>query len=295
MTSLAECITRSLHGHWYGYYGLAMCPAHENTRTPALSLSDGDEGRLLAYCHAGCSFRSIVCAMRKLGLLAKEDGNFPDRVFQRQHAATGKKNYLGKREAQANSCWDAALPITGSPAEHYLRSRGITCDLPPTLRFQPKCWHGPSAQRHPAMISMVEGGASAAVHRTFLRSDGRDKATLTPAKMMLGRTTGGAVHLTNAPGPLIVAEGIETALSLASGICLPLGSVWAALSTSGMAGLRLPERPNEIIIATDGDNAGRRAGNTLAERAHALGWRVSLLPAPDHLDWNDILLAQGTY
>ncbi|MCA0857280.1 toprim domain-containing protein [Phaeobacter italicus] len=99
------------------------------------------------------------------------------------------------------------------------------------------------------------------------------------------------MHLSTAPGPLAVAEGVETALSLASGICSSLGSVWAALSSSGMAGLRLPEIPHEIVIATDGDSAGRRAGNSLAERAHSLGWRVSLLSAPYGKDWNDVLLA----
>jgi hypothetical protein len=110
--------------------------------------------------------------------------------------------------------------------------------------------------------------------------------------MMLGTAAGGAVHLSEAPGALIVAEGIETALSLASGLLPEAGAIWAALSTSGMSGLKLPVRPHEIVIATDGDDAGRRAGNDLAERAHYEGWKVSLLPAPYGRDWNDILLAQ---
>ena len=50
----AERITRALGGHWHGQYGLALCPAHENKVTPSLSLADGDEGRLLAKCFAGC-------------------------------------------------------------------------------------------------------------------------------------------------------------------------------------------------------------------------------------------------
>ena len=44
-----------------------------------------------------------------------------------------------------------------------------------------------------------------------------------------------------------------------------------------------------IVIASDGDAPGREAAHALAERASALGWRVSLLPAPDNRDWNDIL------
>jgi hypothetical protein len=45
------------------------------------------------------------------------------------------------------------------------------------------------------------------------------------------------------------------------------------------------------MIATDSDDsgAGRDAGDTLARTAHALGWNVSLMPAPEGMDWNDAL------
>ena len=45
----------------------------------------------------------------------------------------------------------------------------------------------------------------------------------------------------------------------------------------------------KLVIATDGDEAGKVAGDKLAMRASALGWRVSLLPAPNGKDWNDVL------
>ncbi|NHX27436.1 hypothetical protein HA397_26130, partial [Escherichia coli] len=69
--------------------------------------------------------------------------------------------------------------------------------------------------------------------------------------------------------------------------------VWAALSASGMAALDLPARPGELIIAPDGDPVGREAAQTLATRAHALGWQVSLMPAPDGFDWNDVLTGKA--
>jgi hypothetical protein len=131
------------------------------------------------------------------------------------------------------------------------------------------------------------------VHRTYLRADGSGKADIDPAKLMLGPTSGGAVRLTGAAGQLVVAEGIETALSLASGLLRAPATVWAALSTSGIRGLRLPDHPGLLTIAPDGDTAGREAANELAARAHALGWQVSLLPAPDGRDWNDILTMKG--
>lgn len=88
----------------------------------------------------------------------------------------------------------------------------------------------------------------------------------------------------------MVCEGIETGLSVASGLLRAPVTVWAALSTSGMRGLRLPATPGRITIATDGDDAGRDAGRDLADRAHGLGWKVRILPAPEGQDWNDVLM-----
>jgi hypothetical protein len=143
------------------------------------------------------------------------------------------------------------------------------------------------------MVAAVQGAGSPAVHRTWLRADGLGKADIDPPKAMLGAVTGGAVRLADGFGPLVVAEGIETALSLASGLLRTPATVWAALSTSGIRGLHLSPTASRLTIAPDGDAPGREAANALAERAHALGWQVSLLPAPDGRDWNDILTKKG--
>lgn len=198
-----------------------------------------------------------------------------------------------KHEKQAQRLWGEALPIQGTPAETYLRARAITTDLPDTLRFHPAAWHGPSAKHLPAMVSLITGAPAFAIHRTYLAPDGLGKTREASARMMLGATKGGAVRLIHAEGPLVVAEGIETALSLASGLMRRPATIWAALSAPGIAALRLPPAPHRLTIATDGDDAGRAAGNKLAERANALGWAVSLLPAPQGRDWNDILCKKG--
>ncbi len=89
-------------------------------------------------------------------------------------------------------------------------------------------------------------------------------------------------------GRLLVAEGIETALSLLSGLPDAGLRIWAALSTSGMARLALPPDPGELVIAPDGDTPGMNAATKLADRACAAGWRVSIMDIPDGADWNDI-------
>jgi len=110
---------------------------------------------------------------------------------------------------------------------------------------------------------------------------------------MLGPCVGSAVRLSGGPGALLVGEGIESTLSALQLLQLPDVIAWAALSTSGMKSLPLPDEAGELIIASDGDAPGRNAAVVLAERAAAVGWWVSTLPAPDGRDWNDVLVDRG--
>ena len=283
----AKTLCAALRGAWHGRYGVACCPAHGDTR-PSLSLSNAPDGRLLLRCHSGCAFLDILDALRGLGLIEGR-GSIPaiDPAVIAQREAEARA-LAEKKARQAQQVWDASQPIKGTLAEVYLRGRAITCPLPASLRFHPECWH-PSARRYPALIARVDGAERFAVHRTYLANDS-SKAKADPAKAMLGRVGGGAVRLCEAQGPLVVAEGIETGLSLACGLLREPSTVWAALSTSGLSGLGLPPHPGRLTIAPDGDKAGTTAARQLAERADALGWQVSILPAPDERrDWNDVL------
>ena len=287
----ARTLTLEAGGKWHGNYGVAACPICQPERQcdqNALTLADAPGGKLLAHCKkSGCAFRDLAIALGlNTGDFAKPD---PAVIAQRKAEQWAEAS---RKAVQAQSVWNEAKPINGTFAETYLRGRGITCPLPETLRFHGACWHQ-SGKRLPAMVALVEGADLPAVHRTYLRLEGHGKAAVDPAKAMLGSVLGGAVRLAHAQGPLVVAEGIETALSLASGLLSAPATIWAALSTSGLRGLRLPERASRLTIASDGDEAGRAAAHALAERASALGWQVSLLPAPDGRDWNDISAMKG--
>lgn len=290
MTDASE-LTVALGGKWYRRYGAAPCPVCQPERRKgqnALTLTDGRNG-LLAHCkRSGCTFGGILAAAGIApGTLTPPD---PAKLAQRE---AKRRAEAEQRARQAQAAWQDARPIAGTVAETYLRGRGITCPLPPALRFHPEAWHGPTARKYPALVALVEGGDGSAVHRTYLRADGSDKADLDPPKAMLGAVFGGAVRLADGPGPLVVAEGIETALSLVSGLLQRPATVWAALSTSGIRGLRLPAQPGRLTIAPDGDAPGRAAAHILAERAHGLGWRVAFLDPGDGRDWNDILTGKA--
>jgi len=49
-----------------GEQWIARCPSHDD-REPSLSLTAAVDGRLLAYCHAGCSFDDILRALTEGG------------------------------------------------------------------------------------------------------------------------------------------------------------------------------------------------------------------------------------
>jgi hypothetical protein len=287
MTDARE-LSIALGGRWYGRYGAAPCPVCQRQRSKsqnALTLADGRNGRLVLDCKkTGCEFVAILAAAG----LRSGDYRAPDPAIIAKRDADSKAD-AARRAAHAERLWLQARPIAGTLAETYLRGRGITCELPETLRFHPQCWHGATAKRFPAMVAAVQGAGSPAVHRTYLRPDGTGKADIEPAKAMLGAIAGGAVRLSAGPSRLIVSVGIESGLSLLCGLLDGPATLWAALSTSGLRRLKLPPEPGKLVIAADGDTPGRDAENVLGTRAHALGWQVSFLRAPENRDWNDIV------
>lgn len=284
----ARDLTTALGGRWHGRYGAAPCPVCQPDRRKgqnALTVADGRNGRLVLDCKkSACGFLDILAAAG----LRSGDYTPPDMATLAQREREAKAE-AEKRAKLAWRLWLEAKPIASTVAETYLRGRGITCPLPATLRFHGACWHGPTARRYPALVALVEGSGAAAVHRTWLRADGSGKADIEPAKAMLGATAGGAVRLAQGSGRLVAAEGIESTLSLACGLLGEPATLWAALSTSGLRGLHLPPQPGRLTIAADGDGPGREAAHNLAERAHALGWQVSILDPGTGRDFNDIL------
>ncbi|WP_375705272.1 toprim domain-containing protein, partial [Bartonella sp. AA86SXKL] len=284
----AQGITRALRGVWHGRYGTARCLAHDD-RLPSLSLANGHDGRLLLYCYAGCSFKEIIQALIRIGLLGKQ-AYAHTLSFSKQFCADLKQ---AKRKAEkAKVIWQQSQPIKNTLAETYLCMRGIMCDLPADLRFYDKCLHS-SGGTLPALIALVKGAGSFAIHRTFLQNNGC-KTDQKPAKAMLGSITGGGVQLSQAnPKHLVICEGIETGLALLSGLLTEPVDLWASLSTHGMMHVNLPKTKARLTIAMDGDDAGRKAGFTLAARAYRQGFEVFIMQAPYGLDFNDVLILKG--
>jgi hypothetical protein len=282
----AEQITRGLGGDWRHGQGLAPCPIcqPEGRRDQrALSLSDTG-GRLLVHCHkSGCA---VLKELRKRGL-AEGRGQLsakPDPA-----ALARKQAEDQRREAQciktAHDLFEAAVSCEGTAAETYLAGRGIHglrfANMRATLRFHPAALHTSSGLHLPALVAQIRGakGERLGIHRTYLRPDGSGKADVSPAKMMLGPSSGGSVRFGPDSRVIALAEGIETAVSVSRASRL---TVWATLSTSGLKGLILPPLPvaEVVIIAADHDEAGLAAAEVTAARLEADGRAVSVIYPP---------------
>ena len=198
-----------------------------------------------------------------------------------------------RKQQAALVIWRNAQPTENTPVETYLRGRGITLDIPASIRYAPDLKHGPTGMLMPAMVAAIQGPnrTITGIHRTYLVSDGSKKAPVTQDKMMLGKCATGAVRLAIAAESLILAEGLETALSVMQATSNP---TWACLSTSGLKTVVLPQGVLEVVIAADGDDPGEKAAQDAAQRFHTEGRIVKIARAPKGMDYNDVLMLPET-
>lgn len=287
----ARAIVQALGGRWTGSHGMCRCPAHED-RTPSLSVSQ-EHDRILVHCFTGCSQDAVLAALKAKGLWElRLDPTVPsetaeERKARREREERERAEENEARAADARSIWNAAKPIAGTLAETYLRNRGITGRLPPTLRFAPCLRHAPSGLALPALICAVQSaeGRVTGVQRIYLAPDGSGKAAVQPAKMTLGILGDGAVRLSRGGRILGIGEGPETCLSAVRLFYLP---VWAVLGAGRLGALTLPEYVQEVVIFADRGEVGERQAELAAELYEKQGRATSIaLPKPDFKDFND--------
>lgn len=195
-------------------------------------------------------------------------------------------------DAYINKLWNETLDPKSSIVESYLNHRGLLLkNIPEYIRYHPNLYHKPSGKSFPTMLSAVTKYGSdkiIALHRTYLKVDGMGKADISPNKMMLGKVQGGAVVITPASSTLVIAEGIETALSVyvATGF-----STWASLSAWGMVSVQVPplDITQKIIIAADADLTGITSANTLATKLLDMGYKVIIAMPSQGTDFNNLL------
>ena len=285
-----ETIAAALGGRKAGGSWMVRCPAHDD-RTPSLSIRDTGDGKVLVRCHAGCEQEQVISILRSRGLWTS---NGPQSHPKQRPGVQRKPDQDDtKRTEVALAIWRATTPAANTVVEFYLASRGL--HLPPvsTLRFYAGLKH-PSGEIWPTMVALVTNGRNGtplAIHRTFLARDGAGKAPVEPPKMMLGPCQGGVVRLGEVRDALMVGEGIETCLAAmqATG-----HAAWAALSTSGLRSLDLPDGVRDVIVLADGDDPGESAARDCSWRWKRKGRRVRFARPPEGMDFNDMLVHRAS-
>jgi len=228
-------------------------------------------------------------------LIQRETGENPNTWLERSGFTSGNVDYSlitakrkqaeAKQSAEKTAKSDRAaelyasgVPIEGTPAETYLRSRSIT-QWPDELRFSGGALVFPFR---------TDSGAVIAVQRIMLDGHGAklDKLSLGPI--------GQGVCILPGKGDLHLAEGPETGLSvwMATGspvmICAgPISAKRIAQAGSG-----------PIVLASDAADDGAPVLTTLGRACDAaaeagITYRLAVPDGKGGTDWNDTLQSSG--
>jgi putative DNA primase/helicase len=266
---------------------IGKCPAHKDN-DPSFSIGEGDNGKVLIHCFAGCDPSAVIDALKARGLWNGEALQ-PFTREERKAASEQRKREHDRRIADAARLWNEAQYPRDTIAENYLASRKLRlpfelCDR--ALRFHPACpFEGETVPCLIAAFRSITSDNVTGIHRIRLdQSERWPKAQ----RMMLGIIAGSAVKLDALAGnSLVIGEGIETCMAARQ---LGLGPVWALGSAGGIENFAPIAGVDQLVILGENDNGtNQKAAETCRQK-----WkdrRVTIIKPPrGQKDMNDILM-----
>lgn len=278
---------------------VGLCPFHQE-RSPSFYVYDATDGYHCFGCGANGDIIKFVMETERVDFrVACEmitSGDLP--VVPEAEKIKAAEEDAASRAAAielARGVWAESRPAAGTPAEVYLRSRGITI-LPKRFRFAlTPAWYnretGECGKGVPALVCLITDVADdfLGVQRIFLRDGGRAKARMKNPKLSLGRPAGGAIRIGPPREHVTMVEGPEDGASVAQ----ELGreqSVWVACGTSMMPRMVFPPEVRRLTIGGDNNKAGRAAAQAAKVAQQARGLEVRAVYPDDAFgDWNDQL------
>ncbi len=188
--------------------------------------------------------------------------------------------------------WESCIPI-GGDALAYLKARH--CMIPPSdgdLRCHPRLRHPSGQHIGSALVGLITDALDRipmSLHMTWVHADGSKAAITSPRMLLKGhRKSGGVIRLwpdEAVTQGLGIAEGIETALSVAHGFT----PMWSCIDAGNLGGFPLLDVESLVIFA-DNDGAGISAARKTASRWKLAGRSVRFLSPPESGDdFNDLL------
>jgi hypothetical protein len=258
----------------------------------SVSLIETEDGRILIHCFSPRDdWRTVRDDLATAGLLGEPVGQAASRLPVPKSPVV--QPHTEDKTKRALRIWGESRPIENTPAERYLRARAIPRMLPGALRFHAAMTSLEDRDRRGALIGAITDGAGeiTGVHVTLLSAHGATKAQLATPRRVVGRMMGAAVRLDDPDESLIVAEGIETALSAQAALQMP---TWALMSAVNLARFELPPSLARLIIAADNDDAGLEAAHLLQARIREDISCELALPPDGSNDWNEWLQHRRT-
>lgn len=253
----------------------------------SVSLLETEDGRVLIHCFSPRDdWRHVQAELADLGLL--DEATHEHAVISEPSVRVGSDQRDEDRRARVLRLWEESGPIACTIGERYLRARAIEGELPgpDVLRFHPRMTSLEDRERRPALVADLvnNDGVLEGIQVTLLTAHGAAKAPLTTPRRTIGRLMGHYVRIDAPTDVLIVAEGLETALSARRALG---AGAWAFLSAENLALFEPPPVIDKLIIAADHDEAGLAAAARLKERVEASMACEIALPPDNQPDWND--------
>lgn len=267
----------------------ACCPFHADN-SPSFTIFSG--GRRFHCFGCGASGDVLDYMQRAHGVSLRDaaamlgNDNLPT-----VHVAAPPVDDGVDRIAEAKAIWRSAVPATGTPAETYLRSRGLHLPIPDSIRFA-RLRYGAKGAEHPCLVACVASADDklVGIQRTFLNAAGTGKAAVPKPKLSLGRVSGGAIRLAPCAASLVVCEGLEDGLTLQQ----ELGkAVWVAAGASMLPAMVFPAGVRSVAIGGDADEAGRASARKAAEAFAHRGIESRVFFPVDAKDFNEELMGRG--
>lgn len=265
----------------------ACCPFHEE-KNPSFTIYNGGER---FYCF-GCGAKGDVLDYVRLlhGLtLPQAAARLQGESFPTLAPRPARSEVTRDTTAEAILIWNNAVAAEGTPADTYLRSRGLHLAIPETIRFArlKLGWR----EAMPCLVALVSSaeGKDTGIQRTFLTEDGR-KASLPHGKVKfsLGRIRGGAIRLAPVANRIIVTEGLEDALTLQQQLAQ---AVWVAAGATMMPSMQFPVEVRSVVVGADNDKGGRENAWEAAKRFNEAGLCASIIrPNDGFKDFNAELM-----
>ncbi|GAM97379.1 Bll0064 protein [alpha proteobacterium U9-1i] len=285
--SRLERIVAELGGLVYDGGRRALVPGPDHGAADrSVSLVETEEGRILIHCFSPRDdWRAVRNALSERGLLAEQAPGVIGLAPSPQARVVVQPDQE-ERTARAARLWAESRPIRCTAASAYLKRRSIFGAESVELRFHPRMTSVDDRLRRPALMAAIRGadGALRGVQATLLTTYGIGKALVPTPRRVIGALLGGAVQLAPAGDTLIIAEGLESALSAAAELGAP---AWAALTAYNLSQFTPPPQVGCLIATPDNDDAGFTALDILRERLDG-ALHVEHAAAPGGLnDWND--------